>query len=84
MVRGRCPEETDVQRWEYCRLSIAGNPGIDYYTTDGIRRTTLQAGLSGLAEPERLAIAIAQLGEEGWEMVAIESGRQVHFKRPRP
>ncbi len=72
-----------MQRWEYCRLSVGSYPGIDYYTTDGIRRVTLQAGLSGLAEPERLAVAIAQLGEEGWEMIGIDGGRQIHFKRPR-
>jgi hypothetical protein len=83
-----------MQKWEYCMLTgiVPLGGGIDseehlqYFRSDPpeivkIRRT------AQLQRHQVLAQTIAQLGEEGWEMVgcvfAGHLGHHLYFKRPK-
>jgi hypothetical protein len=82
-----------MQKWEYC--AIVGirraddglnpyRPGIWHFTELGIQSTRIEK-----PEADEVAKTIAQLGEQGWEMVGagstVEGSQHVlYFKRPRP
>ncbi len=66
-----------VNTWEYCKLigSVAeGKDGfLCYYKTTKTQIFPLK--------PEAWELAIARLGQEGWELVAVENNT-FFFKRP--
>lgn len=80
-----------MQKWEYCAVvgigSITGSlvpshPYTWHFTKIGVRSTKI-------AKPEvdGVAKAIAELGEQGWELVGAVSAEDRHilyFKRPLP
>lgn len=81
-----------MQKWEYCTVVgfyIQGGdletffPAAMHFTAKGLKIVEIK-------KPEHLevALAIAQLGEEGWEMVGCgNTGAERHclyFKRPLP
>jgi hypothetical protein len=81
-----------MQKWEYCavvniREDSGGftpeNPAIWYFATDGIQVTPIKGKASSM-----VAKTIAELGEEGWEMVGAGnlSGHRhaLYFKRAKP
>jgi hypothetical protein len=59
------------ERWEFCNL--AGTTLI-YYPSDGKKRET---------KVHDHRAAVAQLGDEGWELVAVAPGMGLYFKRPK-
>ncbi len=75
-----------MQKWEYCaivgvrRLDRKLDP--DYpafwsFTVNGVQSSDIRG-----AEAVEVAKRIAQLGEEGWEMIG-GSERILYFKRPK-
>jgi hypothetical protein len=84
-----------MQKWEYCAvvgLRRSGNntattyfPSIEYYTSAGMHVVEVRAQ-DKREEITRMAQAIAQLGEDGWEMVGCGNNSEVthsiYFKRP--
>ena len=68
---------SEVNTWEYCKLigSVAeGQDGfLCYYKTTKPQIFPLR--------PEAWELAIARLGQEGWELVAVENNT-FFFKRP--
>jgi hypothetical protein len=76
-----------MQKWEYCAIigmGVQGRdlhtnyPAIIYFTSKGRRI----AEIKGHGQEEQLAIAVAELGEQGWEMVGAHG--MIFFKRPIP
>lgn len=70
-----------MSKWEYCSLVGIGKslreldpkyPAVWYFTKDGIRAIEIKGGKD--SEREKIANAIASLGELGWEMVGCSSG----------
>lgn len=83
-----------MPKWEYCAIrgtrwrSVSGlkpyYPHLTLFAADGLKEWYIEK-----PEIDNAAKAIAQLGEEGWEMVACgnmdESDIHVlYFKRPKP
>ncbi len=64
-----------MQKWEYCRLSY-GADTLSFMTSAGLVTQRPEKG-------ETAAHLWAQLGTEGWEMVAYEN-ECAYFKRPLP
>lgn len=77
-----------MQKWEYCvvvglsRLTTERYMHPDYPALWTLTPSGVNYKLMGKPESEELAKTIAQLGEEGWEMVGA-SGSFVYFKRPK-
>ncbi len=89
-----------MQRWEYCAVgpikgSVSGEfgyyPHLWQFTLSGLVKTPI-AAKEGVSESEAVAQVIAQLGDDGWEMVGagpVEGGYQyynyhiIYFKRAR-
>lgn len=87
-----------MQKWEYCAIASlhapVGLPGITPYypklsrfTQSGLQVTDL-GRKGGKGEQDYVAQLIAQMGEDGWEMVGIfqtgEKEHGIYFKRPKP
>jgi hypothetical protein len=80
-----------MQKWEYCAVvGIVRNerrlepkfPAIFWFTPGGFRVTEIKG-----KENDMTATSIAELGEQGWEMVGVGTGYQgvsqtLYFKRP--
>jgi hypothetical protein len=60
------------QQWDYCTLSLREDL-IKYYTVHGTTEHPV----------EDSGVALARLGEEGWELVAINAAFLAYFKRPK-
>jgi hypothetical protein len=67
-----------MQKWEYC--AVEPNHLV-YFTSKGDQRQEFGKNMR-MWEPTRAKV-IAQLGEQGWEMVGADI-RGVYFKRPKP
>ena len=85
-----------MPKWKYC--AVAGIikfhserafrtiwPSVWYFEPGGVRTVQITGGDN--KEPEQTARVIAQLGEEGWEMVGCGSADEgsvhiLYFKRP--
>lgn len=83
-----------IQKWEYCTIYpvwmdyqqgwlIPGDPDIHGYIgefkSDSVWREKLEK------DPRALAISIAKLGQEGWELVGcgnVDREHCLYFKRP--
>jgi hypothetical protein len=67
-----------VEIWEYCKVIGSASEGQDgflcYYKTTKPQIFPLKA--------EAWELAIARLGQEGWELVAVENNT-FFFKRPK-
>jgi hypothetical protein len=81
-------------KWEYCRLTGCKDLGYDsphliFYTQQGQRSETLSSpsSFSGVEDIDKIAMRIAELGLDGWEMVGAvntsASEHCVYFKRSR-
>jgi hypothetical protein len=103
-VQANQGEKSGARMWEYCAITNAfiekGNFGsrgkavIHYFNGGGVREEIVEFAPS-IGErkfdlgDEALAIAIARLGFQRWEMVSKESGadgafKPIYFKRPMP
>ena len=78
-----------MQKWEYCAVAgIVWNfnkmchckPVLWNFTVTGVQPSEITGSTKGIDEFDRAKI-IAQLGEEGWEMVSGES--ILYFNRPK-
>jgi len=80
-----------VQKWEYCvigavhrlsgdRLLLGDRAGVEHFSA-GAR------AVRAFRSHDELGQAIAQLGDEGWEMVGCgntgEGSHVLYFKRPK-
>lgn len=80
-------------QWEYCavvgvfhsymnRHLAPKYPAIWRFTPNGVQVTEIKS-----RDPEQVTLTIAQLGEEGWEMVGCGNldvaEHAIYFKRPR-
>jgi len=79
----------DQQKWEYCRLEDLRSGGfveakLIFFTAEGEKTETLGADKDS---PQRniVAMRIARLGDEGWEMIGTgvtgQGSHAVYFKR---
>jgi hypothetical protein len=82
-----------MQKWEYCAVVGVRRfnhkldpsfPGVWHFTELGIQATQIKG-----PEADEVAKTIAQLGEQGWEMVGAGSTGEgsfhiLYFKRPLP
>jgi hypothetical protein len=78
-------------QWEYCYVSHRGNePGyVASYTAQGVVMRPIQPEATGGTDAR--ARVIWQLGQEGWELVAVlrveddqlPPGATWYFKRPK-
>lgn len=67
-----------MQKWEYSR--VWGNE-IQYFTLDGLDRHQVKDKPNETSNAQR----IAELGEQGWEMVGYDGDAHSYlFKRPKP
>jgi hypothetical protein len=57
-------------RWEYCFVK-RGDKEVHYCTLEGDRREKARDSWQ----------AIAQLGQQGWELAAVDLGNFLFFKR---
>ncbi len=85
-----------MPRWEYCLITSLrvragtldpGRPKLERLTPEGLREVRISSAPAP-GRGDALARAIAELGEEGWELVgAVNTDAKVHclyFKRPKP
>ena len=79
----------DQQQWEYCRLEDLRSGGfveakLIFFTPEGEKTENLGAGRDS-SQRDIVAIRIARLGDEGWEMVGTgvtgQGSHAVYFKR---
>jgi hypothetical protein len=67
-----------MQRWEYCVLILvnAGAGSAIYYHPTG----------ESAERSDNIPVKLAELGEQGWELVSVLPGDQMlfYFKRPLP
>lgn len=79
------------EKWEYCRLEdLLGTSFVAaklvFFTTEGERIETLSADQVS-SQREIVAMKIAQLGDEGWEMagtgVTGQGAHAIYFKRKK-
>lgn len=88
-----------MQKWEYCIIDgietqtlISPAVGGWFYkglmTGKGIELADYNCKLTGLTKGDTVSQCIAQLGDDGWEMVGAgnmsESRHCLYFKRPKP
>lgn len=97
-------DKSGARMWEYCAITNAFNEGgnfgrrgkaiIHYFNPGGVREEIVEFA-PGIGErkfdlgSDALAVAIARLGNQRWEMVSKESGtdgafKPIYFKRPMP
>jgi hypothetical protein len=60
-----------VQKWEY--KTVNRREMVDYAAVNN----------GGKSAKEQFADSLAKLGDEGWEMVTVDSGSAFYFKRPK-
>jgi hypothetical protein len=84
-----------MQKWEYCVVSGIGRsadhrrfdthyPCFSRLTSNGVESVTdFKNRPRGVSEWDAVAQLIAQLGDEGWEMVGADAA-SLYFKRPKP
>ncbi len=81
-----------TKQWEYCSLQKVGKSGTSYFYPALVFFTDkgeVREDLSGGNENEKVAKRIAQLGDEGWEMVTAGSFERenlmhnLYFKREK-
>ena len=79
------------EKWEYCRLEDLLGAGfvaakLIFFTADGEKIESLHADEES-SQRNIVAMRIAQLGDEGWEMVGMgitgQGSHAVYFKRKR-
>jgi len=83
-----------MQKWEYCVIhglsgTIMYHPRCDRMTNKGVEYVTdFKSRPKGASEWDAVAQFIAQLGDEGWEMVGAGTTsdivHSIYFKRPKP
>ncbi len=81
-----------MQQWEYCAVGPVQSHSQPHYATvirftnEGRRLSKIQ-GTRDMDSAQVLAQIIAQLGEEGWEMVGCgmisDERHMLYFKRPK-
>jgi hypothetical protein len=97
-------DKSGARMWEYCAITNAFDEGsnfgrrgkaiIHYFNLGGVREEIVEFA-PGIGErkfdlgDDVLAVAIARLGIQRWEMVSKESGtdgafKPIYFKRPMP
>jgi hypothetical protein len=97
-------DKSGARMWEYCAIINAFDEGssfgrrgkaiIHYFSHGGVREEIVEFAPDigerkfGLGD-DALAVAIARLGSQRWEMVSKESGadgafKPIYFKRPMP
>ena len=97
-------DKSGARMWEYCAITNAFDEGsnfdrrgkaiIHYFNPGGVREEIVEFA-PGFGErkfdlgADALAVAIARLGNQRWEMVSKESGadgafKPIYFKRPMP
>jgi len=97
-------DKSGARMWEYCAITNAfvegsnfgrrGKATIHYFSHGGVREEIVEFA-PGIGErrfdlgDDALAVAIARLGSQRWEMVSKESGtdgafKPIYFKRPMP
>lgn len=84
-----------MQKWEYCLVrgidisqgELSGSyPTIMYFEDNGLRVEEIKGGYP--EEGKKLALLIAKLGKEGWELVDTDNDHSsrnrytLFFKRP--
>jgi hypothetical protein len=75
-----------VQEWEYCQVNLHTEGAyVKYFEAAGVRSVNVRkdkakGDASDKQAGERL---IAELGVEGWELVAIDAANHWIFKRPK-
>jgi hypothetical protein len=80
-----------MQKWEYCKIIRVENyfsyhPLLFRFTINGEEREDIPKNPQGMGKDDAIARVIAQLGEEGWELVGVGRYDQTHtlyFKRPK-
>jgi hypothetical protein len=83
-----------MQKWEYCVISGLTQNGVEYpgfyiFSNNGYELVDPFKNLpKGMALKDSVAMLIARLGDEGWEMVGAGSTRSgishsIYFKRPK-
>ncbi len=82
---------TGQEKWEYCRFEDLLGGGfiaakLIFFTAEGEKVESLPA-VEESSQRNEVAIRIAKLGNEGWEMVATgitgQGSHAVYFKRKR-
>jgi hypothetical protein len=83
-----------MQKWEYCIVTgvvplvggLDSEDYLQYFGTDAPEITYCRRTRE-LRRPQVLSQTLAQLGEDGWEMVgcafAGHRGHHIYFKRPK-
>jgi hypothetical protein len=74
-----------MQKWEYCEVSSSGSHfSACFYETTGVREVELQQEEARGDHRAWDAVAryIAELGNEGWELVSTDRTMYI-FKRPK-
>ena len=83
--------EAVQEKWEYCKLDGInardyGYSQLVFFTSEGEKIESL-SGDEKTPERKKVAIRIAELGKEGWEMVGLGVTSEfiyiVYFKRKR-
>ena len=79
------------EKWEYCKIMGVFSdryfhPKLVYLTSEGEKVEAL-SGDDNIPELKKVAVRIAELGDEGWEMVGMgntaEGVHSIYFKRKR-
>jgi hypothetical protein len=84
-----------MSKWEYCAVGAihkmsrnfdTSYPVLWYFTVAGVRAVDITGGAK--QEPFETARIVAELGDEGWEMVASGSANEgynhiLYFKRQK-
>ena len=75
-----------MNSWEYCLVTnVKGKAEINYLTEEGDGFSSHEVTKRGT---HNMAVALARLGREGWEMISIEGHMTAHtygnavLKRP--
>jgi hypothetical protein len=91
-------QRIDKSKWEYCRVVYGGSRGdifgkyvpivqIEYFQSSGIKKEEIKVDGDGDLYKKAVSQAFAGLGEQGWEMVGLESregaSSSYYFKRSR-
>jgi hypothetical protein len=80
-----------LEKWEYCRFEDLLGGGfiaarLIFFTAEGEKVESLPA-VEESSQRNEVAIRIAQLGDEGWEMIGTgitgQGSHAVYFKRKR-
>ncbi len=79
------------QRWEYCRFEdVLGHGFVSaklvFFTAEGEKIESI-AAVEENSQRKTVAIRVAQLGDEGWEMVGTgisgQGSHAIYFKRQK-